>query len=103
MWFQAGNRVQQDDKGNVAAWGDNSDLCDPKNTEQKAEDAWQVSPSKRPQWVAKAIGGQPALRFDGFKGLITEPVRLGEQSDHGGGIPRRRRSRPALDPRTEGI
>lgn len=72
LWFQANSRVQLDHHGNVSAWGDIA-----KTVDSISEDAWQVNATKRPEWVANAIGGQPALRFDGHKSLVTEPIHIG--------------------------
>ena len=72
LWFRASGRAQRDRRGNVSAWGD---MSSPGN--QKVDDAWQVTSSKRPRWNANAIGGQPALNFNGYKSLVTEPIHLG--------------------------
>jgi hypothetical protein len=72
LWYRASDRVQQDRRGNISAWGD---LRSPEN--QTVDDAWQVTSSKRPRWKPDAIGGQPALGFNGYKSLVTEPIHLG--------------------------
>ena len=72
LWFHAASRVQRDEHGNVSAWGDNLNAAN-----FKSEDAWQVDATKRPGWISDAVSGRPALRFDGFKSLVTEPIQLG--------------------------
>lgn len=73
LWFNAASRVQRDQRGHVSAWGDNLNQAN-----VVAEDAWQVTADKRPEWITDAIGGRPALRFDGNKALVTEPIKLGD-------------------------
>lgn len=72
LWFDAASRIQRDENGNVSAWGD---IVTPTNVQ--AEDAWQVTATQRPTWVADGFGGRPSLRFDGYKSLVTEPIHLG--------------------------
>lgn len=72
LWFNAESRVQQDDRGRVSAWGDSQCAGN-----ESAENSWQVLGNKRPKYVEKAINGRPALRFNGFQSLVTEPVELG--------------------------
>jgi hypothetical protein len=71
--FAADSAVQRDGAGRVSEWGD---LLDDRDN-QRRENAWQVEASHRPLWIDNSIGGRPALRFDGYSGLITEPLRLG--------------------------
>jgi hypothetical protein len=72
LWFSAGSQVQLDGSDGVCEWGDNAAVGN-----LHRENAWQVSVEKRPKIVAQSIGGKPALRFDGYKGLVTEPLKLG--------------------------
>jgi AcrR family transcriptional regulator len=71
--FVAEAAVQRDNKGRVSEWGDLVDVRD--NT--RRENAWQVDPALRPLWIENSIGSRPALRFDGYRSLVTEPMRLG--------------------------
>ena len=70
LWLAADVLVKKDDQGHVIAWrdilfGDN----------QMEEDAWQYDPDLRPTWVEEAIGGKPAIRFDGQTShLVTTPL-----------------------------
>lgn len=70
LWFAADRLVQHDASGGVSEWGDNA-------VAHHRENAWQVTTEKRPKFVPQSIGGKPALRFDGYKGLTTEPLKLG--------------------------
>ncbi|TWT77258.1 FecR protein [Posidoniimonas polymericola] len=72
VWFNAESRVQQDQRGRVSAWGDSQCAGNP-----TSEDAWQVLGNKRPRYVADAMNGRPALRFNGYQSLVTEPMPLG--------------------------
>ena len=72
LWFSADRQVQLDATDGVTEWGDNAAIGN-----SHRENAWQVSVEKRPKLIAQSIGGKPALRFDGYKGLVTEPVKLG--------------------------
>lgn len=72
LWLDAANRLQLDQNQSVSAWGDQ--LCENNTT---PNDAWQVVAEKRPLWVKKGPNGKPTLRFDGRKGLVTEPLHLG--------------------------
>lgn len=71
--FAAEAAVQRDGDGRVSEWGD---LVDPKENTHR-ENAWQVDASLRPLWIDKSIGDRPAIRFDGYRSLVTEPLRLG--------------------------
>jgi hypothetical protein len=72
LWFSAGSQVQVDATDGASEWGDNAATGN-----LHRENAWQVSIEKRPKLIPQSIGGKPALRFDGYKGLVTEPVKLG--------------------------
>ena len=72
LWFSADQRIQVDEAGGVAAWGD---LLSESN--RTAQNAWQVEPQNRPQWVDQAIDGQPAVRFTSETVMVTEPLELG--------------------------
>lgn len=72
VWLAAGHRVQLDEQGRVATWGD---LRTKSNT--RIEDAWQVEAEKRPLWREDGIGNLPALEFEGSEFLVSEPVALG--------------------------
>jgi hypothetical protein len=71
LWFAADSLVQRDDANGVTEWGD---IAASENRHR--ENAWQVTPEERPKWIAQSIGGKPALRFDGYKGLVTEPCSM---------------------------
>ena len=70
LWLAADVLVKKDEQNRVIAWrdiliGDN----------QMAEDAWQHEEPHRPLWVDNAIGGKPALRFDGrSRYMVTTPL-----------------------------
>jgi hypothetical protein len=72
LWYSADDQVRLDADGGVSEWGDIA-----VRPNSRRENAWQVSAGKRPKLVTKSIGGKPALRFDGYKGLVTEPLKLG--------------------------
>jgi hypothetical protein len=72
LWFAADRLVQRDEENGVSEWGDIAETIN-----RQRENAWQVSVEKRPKWIEHSIGGRPALRFDGYKALVTEPLRLG--------------------------
>jgi ferric-dicitrate binding protein FerR (iron transport regulator) len=72
LWYSADSQVRLDADGGVSEWGDIAVRAN-----SRRENAWQVSAERRPKLVAKSIGGKPALRFDGYKGLVTEPLKLG--------------------------
>lgn len=69
LWLDAARHVQTDQQGRVSSWGD---MLYGDNV--KREDAWQVLPDKRPLLVVDALGGQPAVRFDGSTHLVTTPI-----------------------------
>ncbi|QDU56999.1 LamG-like jellyroll fold domain-containing protein [Aeoliella mucimassa] len=60
LWLAADGIVGKDQDDRVWAWGD---LRVGDNS--MADDAWQPEQAKQPLWIADAIGGKPALRFDG--------------------------------------
>lgn len=70
LWFDASEGVQLDPEKRVYAWANLAAGL----SEDETVDAWQVNPGARPRWLAHSIGDRPALRFDGFKGLTTEPL-----------------------------
>lgn len=72
LWLSADSLVQRDGSDGVSEWGGNVVAGNPRR-----ENAWQVTTEKRPKWIGQSIGGKPALRFDGYKGLVTEPFKLG--------------------------
>ncbi|MFO0790795.1 MAG: LamG-like jellyroll fold domain-containing protein [Pirellulales bacterium] len=72
LWYSADGEVQVDGTGGVSEWGDNV-----VGANVQHENAWQVSEEKRPKFIPQSIGGKPALRFDGYKSLVTEPMKLG--------------------------
>ncbi|MCO6044663.1 FecR domain-containing protein [Aeoliella sp. ICT_H6.2] len=69
LWLAADVLAKRDDADRVIAWrdilvGDN----------QSDEDAWQHDEDARPLWIEDAIGGKPALRFDGMNShMCTTP------------------------------
>jgi hypothetical protein len=70
LWLRAGHGVQTDQKNRVIAW---QDLAVGSN--RVANDAFQPEPNSRPQYVTNALGGRPALRFDGAAThLTTTPI-----------------------------
>lgn len=72
LWLDATSRLQLDQNQNVSAWGDR--LYDGNSS---PNDAWQVVAEMRPAWVKEGFNGKPTLRFNGHKGLVTEPLHLG--------------------------
>jgi hypothetical protein len=72
LWFAADSLVQRDAENGVSEWGDITEASN-----RQRENAWQVTVEKRPKWIGQSIGGRPVLRFDGYKGLVTEPLKLG--------------------------
>jgi hypothetical protein len=70
LWLAADTGVSTDDLGRVMSWhdivyGDN----------RSAEDALQAEEVARPMFVKEALGGRPAIRFDGAKDfLLTTPL-----------------------------
>ncbi|MEM8944018.1 MAG: hypothetical protein AAGD11_02465 [Planctomycetota bacterium] len=72
LWLAADRRIQKDEFGKVAAWGD---ILSKSN--QVAQNAWQVDEPKRPLWVENAIGDKPAVRFGRRTQMITKPLTLG--------------------------
>ncbi|MCA9261271.1 MAG: FecR domain-containing protein [Planctomycetales bacterium] len=73
LHYAADRLVQRDLNGRVSEWGD---MTDPQDNLRR-ENAWQVEAEQRPDWLEHSIGGRPALRFDGYRGLVTEPLKLG--------------------------
>ncbi len=70
LWLAADSGVTADDRGKVSAWGDR---LAGKNL--AAEDAVQPDPKARPDRVARALNGHPAIRFDGQSDfLVTTPL-----------------------------
>lgn len=70
LWLAADFNLQRDEKGRVVAWRDA--VC---GDNVSAEDALQMIPEARPEWISEAIGGQPAVRFDGKQTyLVTTPL-----------------------------
>ncbi len=61
LWLRADDGVELDDQRGIRFW---RDRAKPEG-QQLPHDASQADPGRRPRWVAKAIGRQPALRFDG--------------------------------------
>jgi hypothetical protein len=66
LWLRAAHGVQTDPKQRVVAW---QDLAIGDNL--ISDDAFQPIAKARPQFVLSAIGGQPALRFDGLATFLT--------------------------------
>ncbi|MFH1266943.1 MAG: hypothetical protein ABIK89_14545 [Planctomycetota bacterium] len=61
LWLDADpGRVTKATDNRVSAW---SDVTDPANN-KTPENVAQSDPIRRPLWVEKAIGGQPAIEFD---------------------------------------
>lgn len=73
LWLAADGPVQVDEDGNAVAWGDVAS-----SSNRTSEHAWQVSPNRRPRWVANSLNGKPVLRFAGRHSLVTEPMSIGE-------------------------
>lgn len=62
LWLDAdGARVTKDTDDRVSAWSDIT--CAGNNT--TSDDVAQADPARRPLWVKEAIGGRPALEFNG--------------------------------------
>lgn len=72
LHFAADAGVQRDVDDRVSEWGDLSGS----HGDLRSENAWQVDAEQRPLWLPRAIGKRPALRFDGYRSLVTEPVYL---------------------------
>lgn len=70
--LDAARGLQLDEKQRVVRWGD---LCVDENSAE--DDAWQVESERRPLWKKNALGGRPAIRFDGSTFLVTTPFSLG--------------------------
>lgn len=71
LWLRAGHGVQTDSDQRVIAW---QDLAIGENL--IANDAFQPVAKSRPRYLPDALGGKPALRFDGQASfLTTTPVR----------------------------
>jgi hypothetical protein len=62
LWLDAGQNVTKDGSNNVSAWGDITDVAN--NT--VAQNVEESNAAKQPLWVDNAMGGQPAIRFDGL-------------------------------------
>lgn len=74
LWLSADRLVEVDADGAVSGWGDL--VCD---IDQTAEVALQLDASARPRLVEQAIGGMPAVRFDGLDDhLITTPLETAD-------------------------
>ena len=75
LWLRADRGVDCDDQGRVISWRDVA------NSERAAADshhASQANPKRRPELVAAAWGGKPAVRFNGqgtFLHLAGQVVR----------------------------
>ena len=70
LWLDAGQAVRKDDRGRVSAWGDIVRV--PYTRENVAR---QRNADERPLWVESAIGGKPAVRFDGMKTrMLVDPL-----------------------------
>lgn len=62
LWLRAdASHVTQDSANRVSAWSDVTDTTNNRTSDNVA----QREPARRPLWVEKAIGGQPAIEFDG--------------------------------------
>lgn len=64
LWLRAGADVVADGSNKVSSWGDVSG---------GARHATQATSSFQPQLVSSAIGGKPALRFDGVDDVLALP------------------------------
>ena len=62
LWLRADRGVETDQRGGVQFWRDASPV---REANLLPRDASQATPSARPRLVRNAIGGQPALSFDG--------------------------------------
>jgi predicted esterase len=65
LWLKADAGVTKDAGNVVSAWADQSG---------NKMDATSPSPSARPLFVAHAVHGKPAMRFDGLQGHFTLPA-----------------------------
>jgi hypothetical protein len=68
LWLDAARKIQLDRAGRVVSWGDLA------SDRTAAEDnAWQSDAKRRPNWIAKAAAGRPAVRFENGTFLQTTP------------------------------
>ena len=67
LWMRADTGFQKDDEDRVKSWSGRS---------PKRFTARQAAQDKRPVWTAQAIGGQPALRFDGKNDALEIPDQV---------------------------
>lgn len=74
LWLAADVLVKTDDAERVIAWRDIA-----AGDNQTEEDAWQHDVTSRPLLVRNALGGLPAVRFDGQSTyLVTTPLKSTE-------------------------
>jgi hypothetical protein len=66
LWLRASHGVLADEDSKVFAW---QDLAHGEN--HIANDAFQPDRKSRPRFVADALGGRPAIRFDGKASYLT--------------------------------
>src|SRR5690606_21504923 len=72
LWLMGGAGVTTDGSNNVTSWTDLSG---------EWRNAVQPISGKRPSYVANAVNGLPALRFDGTDDFITAPGLTGNMDD----------------------
>ena len=75
LWLRADRGVACDDQGRVIAW---RDVANPERASADAHHASQANPERRPELVAAAVDGKPAVRFNGrgtFLQLAGQVVR----------------------------
>lgn len=70
LWLDAGQHITKDGSDLVSSWGDITDATN--NT--VAQNVGEVDANQQPLWVANAIGGQPAVRFDGANDGLKNTV-----------------------------
>lgn len=70
LWLDASWDVEADLQSGVRRWGDRL-----YGGNTRSEMAWQMREKNRPRWVQRAIGGKPAIAFDGTSSfLVTDAL-----------------------------
>lgn len=72
MWFTADGPLALDDQGRVARW-DNTVQLTYLPIPRRVLHARALVPEMRPQWIDNAVGGKPAVRFNGSSTSLALP------------------------------
>lgn len=72
MWFAADGPIALDESGRVVRW-DNAVNLDYLPIPRQVQHARSLVPQMRPLWVASAVHGKPAVRFDGRTTSLALP------------------------------